>query len=281
MIDTSLASFERDVIEASMEAPVLLDFWAPWCEPCREMGPTLERLERELGGRFRLVKANADENAELLASFGLEAIPHVIAFVGGNPVAQFGGNQPEEFLRAFIERLIPDPSGLEHRVARDALTLGQQAIAENHLRTALALDPANDAARIDLVAILLNRADLAGARAHFGLLSPRANACAAYGITRDRLETAELAALLPPAEHLEQRIEADGDDLQARAELAEVHIAGGDFEAAMDQLLEIARRDRTFREDIGRRRLLEVFEMAAGHPELVAEYRARLSTVIF
>ena len=281
MIDTSLPSFERDVLEASMEVPVLLDFWAPWCEPCLEMSPLLERLEREFGGRFRLVNANADDNSELLASFGLEAIPHVIAFVGGNPVAQFSGAQPEVFLRAFIERLIPDPSGLEHRCARDALTLGQAAIAEDHLRTAIALDPANDAARIDIVGILLGRGDIAGARAHFGLLSQRANACAAYGATRDRLESAELAALLPPADHLERRIALDGGDLHARAALAELHIARGEYEPAMDQLLEIARSDRTFREDIGRRRLLEVFAMAAQHPELVADYRSRLSSVIF
>jgi putative thioredoxin len=281
MIDTSLPSFERDVLEASMEVPVLLDFWAPWCEPCLELSPLLEGLEREFGGRFRLVKANADDNSELLASFGLEAIPHVIAFVGANAVAQFAGAQPEPFLRAFIERLIPDPSGLEHRCARDALTLGQASIAEEHLRTAIALDPANDAARIDIVAILLGRGDIAGARAHFGLLSQRASACAAYGGTRDRLETAELAALLPPADHLERRIALDGGDLHARAALAELHIARGEFAPAMDQLLEIARSDRTFREDIGRRRLLEVFTMAAQHPELVADYRARLSSVIF
>jgi len=281
MIDTSLPSFERDVLEASMEVPVLLDFWAPWCEPCLELSPLLERLEREYGGRFRLVNANADDNSELLASFGLEAIPHVIAFVGGNPVAQFAGAQPEPFLRAFIERLIPDPSGLEHRCARDALTLGQASIAEEHLRTAIALDPANDGARIDIVGVLLGRGEIPGARAHFGVLSQRANACAAYGATRDRLETAELAALLPPADHLERRIALDSGDLHARAALAELHIARGEFAPAMDQLLEIARSDRSFRDDIGRRRLLDVFAMAAQHPDLVADYRARLSSVIF
>ena len=281
MIDTSLSSFERDVIEASMEVPVLLEFWAPWCEPCREMGPVLERLEREFGGRFQLVKANADDNAELLASFGLESLPHVVAFVGGNAVAQFAGAQPEAFLRAFAERLIPDPAGLEHRCARNALALGQEALAESHLRTALALDPASDGARLDFVLLLLNRGDVAGARAHFGLLSPKASSCAAYGATRERLESAELAALLPPAEQLEERIEIDEDDLEARSELAELMIARGEFEPAMQQLLEIARRDRTFGEDAGRRRLLEVFELAAAYPELVSEYRSRLSAVIF
>jgi len=281
MIDTSLASFERDVLEASMEVPVLLDFWAPWCEPCCAMSPVLERLEREFGGRFRLVNANADDNEELLASFNLETIPHVIAFVGGNPVAQFAGAQPEAFLRAFVERLIPDPAGLEHRCARNAMTLGQNVIAEAHLRTAIALDPANDGVRLDMIGLLLARDELAGARAHFGVLSRKASSCTAYGITRDRLETAELAALLPPAEALEERIARNAGDLQARADLAELLIARGELELAMEHLLEIARRDRTFGEDIGRRRLLEVFEMAADRPELIAEYRQRLSTVIF
>jgi putative thioredoxin len=227
------------------------------------------------------VKANADDNAELLASFGLESVPHVVAFVGGNAVAQFAGAQPEAFLRAFVERLIPDPAGLEHRCARNALALGQEALAEDHLRVALALDPACDPARLDFVAVLLNRGEVAGARAHFGLLSARAPACAAYGTTRERLETAELAALLPPADHLERRIEFDENDLQARSDLAELMIAQGDFEPAMEQLLEIARRDRTFKEDVGRRRLLEVFELAAAYPELVSDYRSRLSAVIF
>ena len=132
MIDTSLPTFERDVIEASMEAPVLLEFWAPWCEPGREMGAILERLEREYGGRFRLVKANADANGELLASFGLDSIPHVIAFVGGNGVAQFAGTQEEEILRAFIDRLVPDPAGLEHRAHLAARLAPRRPEVEQH-----------------------------------------------------------------------------------------------------------------------------------------------------
>lgn len=281
MIDTSLASFERDVIEASMEVPVLLDFWAPWCEPCRAMTPMLERLEREYGGRFRLVNANADDNAELVQSFQVSGIPHVVAFVGGSAVAQFAGAQPEIFLRAFIDRLVPDPSGAEHRLAVDALIRGQESIAESHLRNALALDPANDGARLDMAIVLLDRGDLAAARRHFDLLSPRAPAHAAFEGTRARLECADAAAKLPPLERIEERIASDADDLQARLDLSERRIAEGDFEGAMEQLHEIVRRDRTFGDDIGRRRLLDVFEMAAGEPELVADYRARLSAVIF
>jgi putative thioredoxin len=281
MIDTSLASFERDVIDASMEVPVLLEFWAPWCEPCLAMTPVLERLEREYGGRFRLVNANADDNAELVTSFQLAGIPHVVAFVGGNAIAQFEGAQAEPFLRAFIDRLVPDPSGTEHRLARDALTLGDAELAEAHLRSAIALDPANDAARIDMMAVLLERGDAPAARQHFELLSPRACAHAAYEATCWRLEAAEALAQLPAFDLLQRRISHNPGDLHARRDLAERHIAQGDFEEAMEQLLEIARRDRTFDEDGGRRRLLEVFEMAAADEDLVADYRARLSAIIF
>jgi putative thioredoxin len=281
MIDTTLSSFERDVIEASMEVPVIVDFWAPWCGPCKMLGPLMERLEREYGGRFKLVNVNADTNPELVASFNLKSIPYAVAFVDGNAIAQFTGAQPEAFVRAFLDRLIPNPSVIEHRAAREALTRGQTGIAEDYLKNAIALDPSNDAARLDMVGILLERADVAAARTHFATLSSRALQQSNCESIRTRLAAAEAAVALPPAEHLERRIAVNPNDLQARLDLAELHIARRAFTPALENLLEIVRRDRKFRNDIARLKMLMVFELAAEQPELIGEYRAKLSRILF
>ena len=281
MIDVTLSTFERDVIDASMEVPVVLDFWAPWCGPCKTLGPVLERLEREYGGRWKLVKINADMNPELIASFNLKSIPHVVAFVDGNAVAQFMGAQPEPHVRAFLDRIIPNPGAAEHRSAREALAKGQGAVAEGYLKNAIALDPANDGARLDMIGLLLDRQDLAGARAHVTVLSPKAEQQSTYGTVMGRMEAAEIAASLPPAEILQRRIRIDEHDLQARLELADLNIAKRDFAPALEQLFEITRRDRRFHSDVGRRKMLDVFRMAADQEGLVSEYRSKLSTVLF
>ena len=281
MIDATFSTFERDVIDASMEVPVLIEFWAPWCGPCKALGPVLERLEREYGGRWKLVKANADVNPELVASFNLKSIPYAVAFVDGNAVAQFMGAQPEPYVRAFLDRIIPDPGAIEHRCAREALVKGQKTVAEEYLGNAIALDPANDGARLDMVGLLLDRDDLVGARAHVALLSPRAEQQSAYGTAMARMEAAEVAASLPPADILQRRIRIDEDDLQARLELADLNIAKRDFARALEELYQITRRDRGFREDLGRRKMLDVFAMAADQQELVSEYRSKLSTILF
>jgi putative thioredoxin len=281
MIDATLSSFERDVIEASMEVPVLVSFWAPWCGPCKALGPLLEKLEREYGGRFKLVNVNSDTNPELVASFSLKSIPYAVAFVDGNAVAQFSGAQPEAYVRAFLDRLIPNPGELEHRAAREALAHGQHAVAEDYLKNALALDPSSDAARLDMVGLLLDRDDCEGARRHWTLLSSRAEQQSTYSAIRARIEAIEAASKLPPADILERRIHIEENDLQARLELAELFIARRQFENALKQLLEIVRRDRNFGGDIGRRKMLEVFEIAAGDEALVAHYRAQLSLELF
>ncbi len=281
MIDTTLSSFERDVIEASMEVPVLVNFWAPWCAPAHSLAPILERLEREYGGRFRLVNINSDTNPELVTSFNLKQIPYAVAFVDSHAVAQFAGAQPEAYLRAFLDRLIPNPGDIEHRCAREALARGDAALAEEYLKNAIALDPSNDGARLDMMGVLLDRNDIDRARMHFAMLSSRARQHMSYSRAKSRMEASEAALSLPPPELLELRISLDPHDLAARLDLAELHIARRDYRPALEQLLEIARRDREFRGDVGRLKMLTVFVMAADQPELVAAFRSRLSQVLF
>ena len=281
MIDTTLSSFERDVIEASMEVPVLVDFWAPWCGPCKALGPLLEKLERDYAGRFRLVNVNSDTNPELVSSFCLKSIPYVVAFVDGNAVAQFMGAQPEAYVRAFLDRLIPNPGEIEHRSAREALAKRQFGVAEEFLKNALALDPSNDGARLDMIALLLDRNDLESARIHHIMLSPKVANQSIYAAVQARYEAACKAALLPEPAALMQRLEEAPGDLQARLDLAELHVARREFAPALEHLLEIVKRDRAFKEDIGRVKMLEVFEIAAAQPELVDEWRGKLSTVLF
>ncbi|HEX7560233.1 MAG TPA: thioredoxin domain-containing protein [Usitatibacter sp.] len=198
MIDATLSSFGSDVINASLEVPIIVDFWAPWCGPCRQLGPLLERLERDYGGRFRLVNVNSDINPELVDAFNIKSIPYVVAFVDGGAVSQFIGAQPEGFVRAFLDRLVPNPAALEHRFARAALAKGQIGIAEDHLENAVALDPSDAGARLDMVAILLQHGEVDRARRHFGTLGSSAIRLSTYPGVRFQLECAEAAKGLLP-----------------------------------------------------------------------------------
>ena len=198
MIDATLLTFGSDVINASLEVPVIVDFWAPWCGPCRQLGSLLERLERDYGGRFKLVNVNSDVNPELVDAFNVKSIPYVVAFVDGGAVSQFIGAQPEGFVRAFLDRLAPNPAALEHRFARAALAKGQLGLAEDHLENAIALDPSNAAARLDMIAILLQHGDVERARRHFGALSGAARRQSTYAGVLILLECAEAAKGLLP-----------------------------------------------------------------------------------
>jgi putative thioredoxin len=284
MLDTTQENFARDVIDASHDAPVLVDFWAPWCGPCRTLSPLLATIETEFKGRLKVVKVNVDENQELSARFGVRSIPFVVAFVAGEPADSFVGVLPAESLRQFVGRLLPDPAETQRRKAAALLQGGDVAGATSALRAALALDPDRDATRMDLAQLLLERSTapgrldeasdcLAGVSAS-GRLESR------FVALDTQLQSQRRAAELPSAGVLRQRIAADPADLQARLDLANALVARREYEPALEQLLAIVERDRAFGDDVGRRLMLSVFDLAAGQPQLVSSYRRRLSAVL-
>lgn len=281
MIATTLETFQADVIDASMQTPVILDFWAPWCGPCKTLGPMLERLETQYGGRFLLVKVNIDEQRELAEHFRIRSVPTVFGIVQGQPVDQFQGALPESQLREFIDRLMPNPAAIDLEQAMQAIEQGDLDAATGHLKKALAHDTANDSARLIYAQVLLQQADPGAALAQLEQISTEARAdpqvTALIGQARQALE----ASIEPPPPALLQRVADDPADLQARLDLAGHYLEQKQWAQAFEQLLEIVRRDREFGEDIGRRTMIEGFEKAAAQPQLVSEWRRKLSSVLF
>jgi putative thioredoxin len=284
MLDTTTQDFGRDVLEVSHESPVLVDFWAPWCGPCRALAPLLASLEAEFKGRLKVVKLNVDENQELAAQFGVRSIPYVVAFVDGQPVDSFVGVLPAEALREFVGRLLPDPAEIERRKALQMLQDGDVAGAARALRAAIALDPDRDAARLDLAQLLLENSDAEGrldeAAQTLAGVSPAGKLETRWIALNTQVQSQRRAAELPSAEVLRARIAADPADLQARLDLANLHVARREFEPALEQLLAIVERDRGFGDDVGRRTMLSVFDLAASQPQLVSAFRRRLASAL-
>ncbi|MCC6610586.1 MAG: thioredoxin [Burkholderiales bacterium] len=274
--DTTTANFARDVIEASRRAPVLVDFWAPWCGPCRALTPILEKLAAEFEGKFVLVKINTDEHPEVAAQYGVRGIPNVKAFVGGAPVDEFVGALPESAVREFLARVLPSPGDALRRQAREDVTRGDFDAAESKLREALALDERDEAAALDLAELLVARQDFAGAdplveRIPEALRDDRAQQLAAKIAFGRKGET------LPSVAELAARVAATPDDADARLALAERLVAEGSYAAALDELLEVVRRDRAERREAAREAMVKVFRLAADRADLVADYRRRLA----
>ncbi len=280
MSDVTLQNFEADVIDTSRHVPVLVDFWAPWCGPCRTLGPMLEKLEGEAAGKWRLAKVNVDENQELAAHFGVRSIPHVVAFADGQAVDQFTGVLPESGLREFIARVMPDPGQVALRAARDHAAAGDQDAARAAFQAALAFDPGFDAARLEYIGFLLDEDALEQAEAEFGMLSPDATQEDGFAALRTRIEAMRGVSGLPDPAVLMARIAAAPDDLQARLDLARALIAHRQYEAALAQLLAIVRADRAFGDDVGRTTMLSVFALMGDQPEAVSRWRRQLASAL-
>jgi len=278
--DTATETFENDVLKVSERVPVLVDFWAPWCAPCRALKPILEKLAGEYQGKFLLAKVNSDAHPQLSARFGVRGIPNVKAFVDGKLADEFTGALPESGVRAFIERLVPTPGERLRRTAQQLVSQGDFDEAERHLRSALALEPENRPVRLDLVELLLAKNGQAEAEA---LMAPIPE--------RERDERADriFSALalwkksqeLPSLAELEATLAANPDDLPARLALGERLIAEQRFEPAFAALLEVVRRDRGDWRSRAQKRMVVAFELAWEQPELVSTYRKQLGSALY
>ncbi|OIR16277.1 thioredoxin [mine drainage metagenome] len=279
-LDVSEADFEEKVVAASFKLPVVIDFWAPWCAPCKVLKPILEKLAGEYGGKFRLAKVNSDENPNISARFGVRGIPSVKAVVNGKVVDEFTGALPEGQVRAWLERIIPSPSE-ELRLAAQQLAAGGDVDgAMQKLNEASALDPANEWVRVDAAELLLHKGEMHEAQRLLDSLKD-VDVLKDARVLQLKAQTrlAEMSATGESEATLAAAVAADGNDLEARLKLANVLIAGNRPAEGMDQLLEIVARDRKFKDDIGRKTLLDVFNLLGGGG-IVPEYRRKLSGLL-
>lgn len=280
------ASFAKDVIEASNEALVLVDFWATWCAPCKQLTPILEKVVRTYGGRVRLVKIDVDQNQAIAAQLRIQSMPTVYAFRDGRPLDGFKGAQTERFVSEFIERLVGDET--ESGGIDDVLATGNELLEAGDLQGAaetfaaiLQEDRENAPALAGLAACYLKSGDLDRARQAIALVPPDKRSLPAVESIAAQLELADKVADLGDIDGLIARVEADATDHQARYDLAIALAGAGRNAEAMDQLLEIIRRDRQWNDDGARKQLLQFFDAWGPKEPLVAEGRRRLSSILF
>ena len=283
--DTTTQTFVKDVIEESKRQPVLVDFWAEWCGPCKQLTPVLEKVVRAAKGKVKLVKMDIDKHPAIPGQLGIQSIPAVFAFVNGQPVDGFMGALPEAQVTAFIERLTKDRIGGEEKdllkTADAALAAGDAASAADLYAQILAEDAANVAALAGLARSYVATGAIEQAKQTLALVPEAKRNETAVAAARAALELAEQAKSVGPINELEQKVAANPLDHQARFDLAVAMNSKNRRQEAVDHLIEIVRRDRKWNDDGARKQLVQLFDAWGPTDEATIEGRRRLSSILF
>lgn len=269
MMDVTLQNFETEVIAASMATPVLVDFWAPWCGPCKSLGPVLEKLEEAYEGRFKLVKINSDDEQQLAQAFGIRSIPTCILMMGGKPVDGFMGAQPAGQIQQFLDKHLPPADAQQAQAADDEVAesdgAGEAPDPRAVLEQALATDPGNDDARFDLVKLLIGLGELAEAAALLAPAMSRIPVPLRFEAQTQWLNALEFVTTDPrghwPLDKFDELIGLNKRDFETRFAKSRLLIAIGEWEAAMDELLEIIMRDKKWDNEAPRKTFVALLEL--------------------
>ena len=293
MMDVTVANFEEEVIAASMLTPVLIDFWAPWCGPCKSLGPILEKVETAYEGRFKLVKIDSDQEQQLGAAFGIRSIPTCVLLIGGKPVDGFQGALPEGKVKEFLDKHLPPAPEPEEELALEEAT---PEAAMDKLKADVANDPTNESARFELVKALLLGGDTDAAKVSFAPVIAQTKTVRRFDSLHRMMDAIDFVAArsgnTSETAEFDKKIALNKRDFDARFDKARWHMAQQDWTAALDELLDILMRDKTWGEDKARKSYIAILDIieppkpkvADGQipPDdpVVATYRRRLSSVI-